>query len=486
MKLSELLKKISDLKVELKYDFEVNGLAYDSRKVNQNYIFFAIKGYKDDGNKFVNSALSNGAKLIVTSEKSEEQNGINYIYTENVRRLMAQFSCAFYDYPSEKLNLIGITGTNGKTTTSYLIKSIIEESKYKSGLIGTIDYISSESKQESSLTTPESIELNKMLNEMVNSGFEYCVMEVSSVSLVLDRVFGLNFKSAVFTNLTPEHLDFHKTMDEYFKAKKILFDNLSENSFAVSNSDDQYGKNIISDTKAKKILYGINNKSNYSARDLKINTKGISFNTTLSNKEFHFKTGITGRFNVYNTLAAVSVCYELGFKPETIQSALEKFNFVNGRFNIVHLKNGADAIIDYSHTSDSLKNAIEAAIDLINERGEKGRVITVFGCGGNKDKTKRPVMGDIATQLSDYVIITSDNPRFEKPEDIINEIIEGIDEKNNYEVEVNRELAIKRGIEISENCDLLLICGKGHETYQEINGVKNHFDDKEIVNKYNL
>ncbi|HRE39712.1 MAG TPA: UDP-N-acetylmuramoyl-L-alanyl-D-glutamate--2,6-diaminopimelate ligase [Ignavibacteria bacterium] len=485
MKISELLKKISVNNLDLKNDFEVAGLAFDSRKVRENYIFFAIKGYKDDGNKFVQNAINNGAKLIVTSEKNMESDNVNYFYSENVRRSMAEMSSAFYDFPSEKLNLIGITGTNGKTTTSYLIKSIIEENNFKSGLIGTIDYISNNTKEEASLTTPESIELNRMLSEMVNSGFKYCVMEVSSVSLVLDRVYGLKFKSAVFTNLTPEHLDFHNSMDEYFKSKKILFDNLPASSIAVTNLDDEYGDKIISDTKAKIQYYSINKNSDFKATNIKINTNGISFTSTVSGKEFKFETGITGRFNIYNSLAAITVCIGLGFELNSISSALKKFNYVDGRFNIIPLKNGADAIIDYSHTSDSLKNAIEAAIDLINERGEKGRVITIFGCGGNKDKIKRPVMGKIATELSDYVIITSDNPRFEEPMEIINEILNGVEDKTNFEIEVNRELAIKRGLEISEKGDLILICGKGHETYQEINGVKNHFDDKEIVKKYN-
>jgi UDP-N-acetylmuramoyl-L-alanyl-D-glutamate--2,6-diaminopimelate ligase len=481
MKFSELIKNISSVKTQCEKDFEVEGLTYDSRNVKNNFVFFAIKGFKMDGNKFIDTAVQNGAKAVVSSENVSLN---NYVITNDVRQAMAEMSCAFYDNPSHKLNLIGVTGTNGKTTTTYLLKKIFETSGYTTGLMGTIDYLFGDKKVGSKLTTPESIEINYMLNEMVRAKITHCIMEVSSVALELKRVHGLKFKAGIFTNLTSEHLDFHENMTNYYTAKKILFDELPAESIAISNKDDSYGENILSDCKAPKYFYSIQNQSDFKAENISIDTAGLEFNVNINNSKYYFETSLTGKFNVYNCLAAISTSLSLEIKVENIQKALKDIEPVNGRFNIIRLPNDASAIIDYSHTSDSLKNAIEAAIEIISDRGRSGRVITIFGCGGNRDTTKRPVMGNIATELSDYVIITSDNPRLENPDAIIKEIVAGIHEKNNYETIVNREKAIKRGMEISQPGDLILICGKGHETYQEINGVKNHFDDKEMVEKY--
>jgi UDP-N-acetylmuramoyl-L-alanyl-D-glutamate--2,6-diaminopimelate ligase len=481
MKFSELIKNISSVKVQCKNDFEVDGLAYDSRNVKNNYVFFAIKGFKTDGNQFIETAIQNGAKAIISSDES---NVDNFIVTQDVRKTMAEISCAYYDNPSHKINLIGVTGTNGKTTTTYVLKNIFETAGYKTGLMGTIDYMFGDKKVDSKLTTPESIEINYMLNEMVKADITYCVMEVSSVALELNRVYGLKFKAGIFTNLTSEHLDFHENMVNYFNAKKILFDELPTDSIAVSNKDDVYGENILSDSKAQKFFYSIQNPSDFKAENICMDTTGLEFNVNVNNSKYYFETSLTGRFNVYNSLAAIATSMSIRIKIDKVQKALKNIAPVNGRFNIMNLPNDASAIIDYSHTSDSLKNAIETAIEIISERGRSGRVITIFGCGGNRDTTKRPIMGKTATDLSDYVIITSDNPRFENPDAIIKEIVAGIHEKNNYETEINREQAIKRGMEIAQRGDLVLICGKGHETYQEINGVRNHFDDKEMVEKY--
>jgi UDP-N-acetylmuramoyl-L-alanyl-D-glutamate--2,6-diaminopimelate ligase len=470
-------------------DFVVEGLAYDSKKVKKNFIFFAIKGYKDDGNKYVESAISNGAEAIITDSSSfnnlrEKFSNVNVIGVEDVRETMAMMSSVFYDYPSRKLNLIGVTGTNGKTTITYLLKKIFEDAGLRCGLIGTIDYMTGEKTEASRLTTPDSIEINKMLSDMVNSGIQYCFMEVSSIALVLKRVYNLRFIAGVFTNLTSEHLDLHENMENYFQAKKILFDNLSEECVAISNKDDNYGFRILENTVAKKIFYSMQKEADYRAVDENVSMEGLDFILKTQKRDFKIKSNITGRFNIYNILAAVSVADQFKIKSETIVSAISKFVPVNGRFNKILLPNKAYAVIDYSHTSDSLKNAIEAAIEINGMQGNRGRVITIFGCGGNKDKTKRPVMGNISTSLSSYSIVTSDNPRFEEPMDIINEVISGIKTKGNYEIEVNREKAISRGIEISKANDIILICGKGHETYQEVKGVKFHFDDKEMVEKY--
>jgi UDP-N-acetylmuramoyl-L-alanyl-D-glutamate--2,6-diaminopimelate ligase len=486
MKFSELIN-IVGLKSNIVKDFTVTGLTYDSRKVKDGYIFFAIKGYKEDGNKYATKAIEDGAKVIITDEESANNfncKDIDIIGVDDVRKVMAQMAFAFCGNPSEKIKLIGVTGTNGKTTITYLLKHIFETAGFKCGLIGTIDYLTGVSKQESRLTTPDSIEINMMLKEMVESGIEYCFMEVSSIALVLHRVYGQKFSAGVFTNLTSEHLDLHKNMNNYFDAKKILFDYLDESNCAVSNLDDEYGFNIIKNTKGKKIYYAMNSDADYKAVNEKISMEGLLFDILCKEGKYNINTKLTGRFNIYNILAAVSLARSMNIEFETIQKAILDFGAVNGRFNKIKLPNKAYAVIDYSHTSDSLKNAVESAIEIRNMSEVKGRVITIFGCGGNKDRTKRSVMGETATSLSDYTIITSDNPRFEDPMDIINEILAGVKTKDNFEIDANREQAIKKGIEISKNGDIVLICGKGHETYQEVKGVKSHFDDKEIVEKY--
>jgi UDP-N-acetylmuramoyl-L-alanyl-D-glutamate--2,6-diaminopimelate ligase len=490
MKFFELLN-IVGLKTTAVKDFAVLGLAYDSRKVKDGFIFFAIKGYKDDGNKYVPKVIEDGAKAIVTDiefvkyYESKVPDYVNIIGVEDVRKTMAQMGFAYYEKPSEKIKLIGVTGTNGKTTITYLLKHIFEIAGFKCGLVGTIEYGAGTKKHESKLTTPDSIEINAMLKNMADEGTEYCFMEVSSIALVLHRVYGQKFEAGVFTNLTSEHLDLHKNMQNYFEAKKILFDRLENSIYAISNLDDSYGCDILKDTKGKKVFYSMNScEAEFRAFDEKISMDGISFKIIYENKSYKIISKLTGRFNIYNILAAVALAKSLNIDFETIQKAVASFDAVNGRFNKIELPNKAYAVIDYSHTSDSLKNAVESAIEIRNMNSEKGRVITIFGCGGNKDRTKRPVMGETATSLSNYTIITSDNPRFEEPMDIINEILTGVKTKGNFEIDANREQAIKRGIEISKKGDIILICGKGHETYQEVKGVKSHFDDKEIVNQY--
>jgi len=484
MKMSEILNKC-DLKFDndpLK-DFTVEGIAYDSRKVKPGYIFFAIKGMKEDGNKYIADAAGNGANLIISEEEFENGSSTT-MKVKNIRKLMAEISGVYYGDPSAKIKLIGVTGTNGKTTTSYLIRSFLKDAGYKAGLIGTIDYQLGETTIDSTLTTPDSVELNMMLGEMVRSKIDFCVMEVSSIALAMDRVHGLNYDSAVFTNLTSEHIDFHGDMENYFLAKKILIDSLTGKANAISNSDDQFGKRIIENTVAHKFFYSMKNESDLRSFNEKLTLNGVEFDITWNGKTYTLKSKLSGRFNIYNILASVSTVLQYDIDIEHIQRSLLNFNEVNGRFNRVSLPNGAVAIIDYSHTSDSLKNAIDSAREIVIEEKKNGKIITIFGCGGNKDTIKRPVMGNFAATLSDYSIITSDNPRFENPMSIIEEIISGIKTKNNFEVIENRDEAIKKGIEMSSEGDIILICGKGHETYQEINGVKNHFDDKEVVGKY--
>lgn len=481
MNYSELLN-ITNVRGNPQFDFFIEGLAYDSRKVKENYIFFALKGLKDDGSKYIKSAIDAGAKAIVTDmDLDANEIPANVLSVKDARKTMALFANVYNELPSEKLKLIGVTGTNGKTTTTYLIKTFLENSGYKTGLLGTIDYQIGDVKVESKLTTPESVEICSMLGEMVKRGYQYCVMEVSSIALVMKRVYSLNFNMAIFTNLTSEHLDFHHNMENYFEAKKILFDDLSDNSFAITNLDDIYGEKILADTKAKKITYALNNDADFRAENPNFDLKGLSFD--IEGEGAKINSNITGKFNIYNMLASIACVRNYNISYDSINDSLKNFEGVNGRFNKIELPNGAYAVVDYSHTSDSLKNAIESAREIVNNENKNGRVITIFGCGGNKDATKRPVMGKFATELSDYSIMTSDNPRFEKPLDIIREIRKGAVNKN-YEIDENRETAIEKGIRMSKAGDIILICGKGHETYQEINGVRTHFDDKEMIQKY--
>lgn len=485
MKADTLLKK-SNYKIDLGgfKDTEITGMTYNSREVKPGNIFFAIKGYKEDGNKYIRDAMGKGARIIFSETESGNNESSVILKIRDIRKAMAVLSRAFYTDGLNNIKLIGITGTNGKTTTTYLIKHIMEYSGYTAGLIGTIGYKIGSREYDSTLTTPDSVELNKILGQMEKENVNYCVMEVSSVALELDRVYGLNFDCAVFTNLTSEHMDYHKTIENYFYAKKILFDGMSSGSLSVSNKDDDYGQKIVNDSKSRKFYYSIKEESDLRAINEKLTMQGLEFDAVYGQNNFHFKTNLSGRFNIYNILASLSVAINYDIKIDTVIDSLNNFEEVKGRFNKIRLNNGAVAIIDYSHTSDSLKNAIEAAREIINAENKNGRVITIFGCGGDKDKSKRPVMGKFATDLSDFTIVTSDNPRTEDPYEIINEILTGMNQKKEYEIIEDREKAIKRGLEVSGNGDVVLICGKGHENYQEINGVKTHFDDKEVVQKY--
>lgn len=481
MKLEDVL---SGTDVEsVKSDIEISGLEYDSRKVKKGDLFFAIKGEKSNGNDFIKDAISKGASAIVTDNESNIGETV-ILSSKSIRKTMAIASSNFYNDPSGRISLLGVTGTNGKTTTTYLLKHILENSGYKAGLLGTIDYTSGDTVIKSTLTTPECIDINRMLTGMIDSGMKYCAMEVSSIALVMDRVYGLNFRSAIYSNLTNEHLDFHKNMENYFHAKKILFDSMDENSVSLSNADDKYGESILSNTRSSKIFYSIYAPSDFKASSITSDISGLKFVIEAGEEKVKIDSKLNGRFNVYNILSAFAALKSMGFDSKEIAEGINNFTGVPGRFNKIELPNKAIAIIDYSHTSDSLKNAVISAKEILVSENKKGKLITVFGCGGNKDKTKRPVMGDIAVTNSDIAIITSDNPRYEDPFDIIDQILAGVGNHKNYEVIENREAAIKRGLELCKEGDIILICGKGHETYQEVKGVRTVFDDREMVLKY--
>lgn len=491
---SEMIELLNNnsLVIDKNLDFKVNALRYNSKEVVQNDIFFAIKGLKTDGNQYIKSAFENGAKAVFT----DSMPGIidSRIYkVNNCRKIMAEMSNVFYGMPSQKMKIIGVTGTNGKTTITSLINFVLQAEGKKTGLIGTNGNYINKRFIKTEHTTPESVDLNKLLAEMSSDGVEFVTMEVSSHSLSLHRVYNIDFDIVLFTNLTPEHLDFHGSMEDYFKAKKILFDSVKRinrkgnRTAAIYNCDDEFGEKIAFSTEAERIAYGFG-CGTYTAQNLEMDFSGMSFDVLVPRNgedvdKISIKTGLTGRFNVYNILAATAALKTAGIRYSKITDAIKKFKPVDGRFNQVKLSNNAAAVIDYSHTPDSLYKALTTIREILDDNKSKGKIITVFGCGGNRDKAKRPLMGKIASENSDEVIITSDNPRDEEPMEIIDEIKTGI-EKDNFSVEENRELAIKKAVAMSSKGDVILIAGKGHETYQEIKGVKYHLSDKEIVEKY--
>ncbi|MEO8513201.1 MAG: UDP-N-acetylmuramoyl-L-alanyl-D-glutamate--2,6-diaminopimelate ligase [Ignavibacteria bacterium] len=494
MKFSEMISLAENkiLKPEESFDFNINKLTASSNDVEQGDIFFAVKGFVSDGNKFIGDAFDKGAKAVITDSEPDIADPRIYKVTD-VRKAMAMMSNAFYGFPSAKIKMIGVTGTNGKTTVTSIINYVLQAIGKKTGLIGTNGNYINKRFLKTEHTTPDSIELNRILKEMADENVEFCVMEVSSHSLSLMRVYGIKFDAAVFTNLTPEHLDFHGTMENYFDAKKIFFDSLKRigtkgiHPSAIYNCNDEYGQRIVSTSPAERIAYGFG-CGTFTAKNIEMDINRMSFDVLVPRngediEKLKIKTKLTGKFNVHNILAAIASLKTLNISYKDISKHIEDFHAVDGRFNRIKLSSGADAIIDYSHTPDSLLKAITTIREILDESKSKGKIITVFGCGGNRDKTKRPLMGKIASQYSNEVIITSDNPRDEDPMLIIEEIKAGIT-SDNYSVEENRELAITKAIELSAKGDVILIAGKGHETYQEIKGVKYHLSDREIAEKY--
>jgi UDP-N-acetylmuramoyl-L-alanyl-D-glutamate--2,6-diaminopimelate ligase len=486
MELSKLINSVKAIQVSGEVERkDIESISYDSRKVKKNTLFVAVSGFTVDGHKFILDAINNGATAVILENDYAvpgeifTHTNVTKILVQDSRKALSEVSNAFFKEPSKKLNLIGITGTKGKTTTSFFIKNILETAGNKTGLIGTIANYIADKEIKTLLTTPESSDLNQLFLEMVNEGCTRAVMEVSSHSLVLKRVSDLHFSGAVFTNITSDHLDFHKTFDEYFKAKKILFDSLKEGAVAVINSNDENSQAIVADTKAKVYSYGTKPGSDFLIKNVIYDLEGTRFDIENENEIWHFNTRLIGEFNAFNAAAAFAVCTLLGIDKQTAVKGINTTPQVPGRFETIHFKD-KKVIIDYSHTADSLLKTLQAIHSIT--KGERP-ICTVFGCGGNRDRTKRPVMGKIASELSDKVIVTSDNPRNEVPMNIINEIVKGIPNKN-YLVIENREQAIKDAVINAESNAVILIAGKGHENYQEIKGVRNHFSDREIAEKY--
>ena len=482
MELKKVLEGIKNIKIRGNVDLDISNVENNSKKVTQNSLFVAIKGFDVDGHKFVEEAIKNGAIAVMLDMNADLKGikipkDITVIIAEDTRYALAIAACNFYDNPSRKFKLIGVTGTKGKTTTTFMIKAILEKQGYKVGLIGTIEnYIGEDSLGKSIRTTPESLDLQRIFYKMANEKIDYVVMEVSSQSLKLNRVAGCDFDIGVFTNLYKDHISEkeHTDLEDYFESKKKLF-TMCKKGFV--NFDDFKGIKIVNTVKNCNFkTYGIDNTADYLAKDITITNVSVDYKVKIHGKNERIKVDIPGRFSVYNSLAAIAVAEYLGVSTENIKEALETIT-VTGRSELVPNKAELAIMIDYAHTAESLENILQAV-----KSYTKGRVICVFGCGGDRDKHKRPEMGEVAGRIADFSIITTDNPRTEAPEDIIKEIEEGIKKtKGKYKVIVDRKEAIKEAIKMMNNKDIVVLAGKGHEPYQEINGVKYPFDERIIV-----
>lgn len=493
MKLTELLNKVKVIQVagnaEMK---EITNLTIDSRTASRNSIFFAINGEKQDGHKFIPDVINNGAAAVVVQKADAVPDqifshaGCVKIVVTDSRKSLAEFSNIFYGEPSKKIKLIGITGTKGKTTTAFYVKNIFQQAGYRTGLIGTIANYIGDTEVKTLLTTPQANEINSLLVQMINEGCTHCVMEVSSHALALHRTAYLNFETAIFTNITSDHMDYHKTFEHYLASKKILFDMIPKNGRIIYNANDSNSSLLLKNSSAQKYSYGSEKNSEFRIQNLEFTLDGTTFEISFGGKEYQLTTNLVGHFNAFNAASAFAAAVVNGIDPQTAVNGIKSTPQVPGRFEIVsgnpslREKKNKKVIVDYSHTSDSLKQALVAIHHIVKDERP---IYTVFGCGGDRDRSKRPVMGEIAASMSDRVYITSDNPRTEDPSFIIGEILKGV-KTNNYRVIENREEAIRSAIFESEDDAVILIAGKGHENYQEINGVRKHFSDKELSKKY--
>jgi len=470
-------------------DIEINSIGYDSRMIHRGDIYFAIPGTHTDGHRFIEMAIHNGAKAVVMENDAFLPDsyfmhaGVVKVVVTDARVALAQISANYYGHPADRLSMVGITGTNGKTTTAILVKSVLEADGSQAGLIGTIEYVIGNDRYPATHTTPESLELNELLARMVERRCTSVAMEVSSHALHQHRVDGIGFQVAVYTNLTQDHLDYHGTMEEYFMAKAILFRGLPSSSWAVVNTDDPYGRRFLDLTQAKKLTYAIAGNADVKAGDFTLSMQGTKVEVVHAGERTVINSPLIGRFNVSNILAAFSAGIALGIDKKSIQKAIQSVNRVNGRFEPILSPAGWTAIIDYAHTPDALQKTLTAITDIFREQPGK-KIITVFGCGGDRDRTKRPKMGKIATEFSDVTIITSDNPRSEDPEQIIRETAAGAMTNRKFITEVDRERAIITALGQARPGDVVLIAGKGHEDYQILGDRKIHFSDREVVEQF--
>ena len=477
MKLNELLKNIKPVQVIGDEQADITGVNIDSRKIKSGHLFVAIKGTQVDGHQFIPKALELGATAVLCEDlPAEKADGVTYVQVESTEDAVGKVATVFYGNPSEKLKLVGVTGTNGKTTIATLLYNMFRKLGYRCGLLSTVcNYIEGEA-VPADHTTPDPIELNALLGRMVEAGCEYAFMECSSHAIHQKRIGGLKFTGGIFTNLTRDHMDYHKTVENYRDAKKMFFDNLPKSAFAITNADDKNGMVMVQNCKAKVKTYSTRQAADYKARILECHFEGMYLE--IDGREVGVQ--FIGKFNVSNLLAVYATAVMLGQKPEDVLVAMSTLKSVSGRLEPIHSPEGYTAIVDYAHTPDALDNVLKAIHEVLDG---KGKVITVCGAGGNRDKGKRPLMAQEAVKQSDRVIITSDNPRFEEPQDIINDMLAGLDKQQLKKVVsiVDRKEAIRTACLLAQKGDVILIAGKGHEDYQEIKGVKHHFDDKEVV-----
>ncbi len=476
MKLQDLLKGVPTLEIKGDGNVEVTGVNIDSRKVTDGNMFVAVRGTVADGHSYIGKAIDLGAKVIVCEEFPDGADGITCVRVENSEQVVGQIATNFYGDPTSKLKLVGVTGTNGKTTIATVLYNMFRTMGHKVGLLSTVvNYIDGEA-IPTEHTTPDPVTLNALLAQMAAVGCEYVFMEVSSHSIVQNRIGGLRFVGGIFTNITRDHLDYHKTFANYIKAKKLFFDRLSGDAFAITNVDDKNGLVMTQNTKATVRTYSVQSPADFKAKIIECHFEGMYLEINGQEVGVQF----IGKFNVSNLLAVYGTAVMLGKDPQEVLLALSAMKPVNGRFEALRSPKGFTAIVDYAHTPDALENVLSAIHEVLEG---KGQVITVCGAGGNRDKGKRPLMAQEAVKQSDKVILTSDNPRFEKPEDILNDMLAGLDEEQMRKVItiVDRRQAIKTACMLAQKGDVILIAGKGHEDYQIINGVKHHFDDKEEV-----
>lgn len=479
MKLNEVLKNITPIKIVGNDNVEITGVNIDSRRIKAGHLFVAIRGTQVDGHQFIDKAIELGADAVLCEELPEKlSRHVTYVQVESTEDAVGKVATLFYGNPSHKLKLVGVTGTNGKTTIATLLYNMFRKFGYKVGLLSTVCNYIDDVEVPADHTTPDPIELNELLAKMVEAGCEYAFMECSSHAIHQKRIGGLKFAGGLFTNLTRDHLDYHKTFENYRNAKKAFFDALPKDAFAITNADDKNGMIMVQNTKATVRTYSIRTMADFRARILECHFEGMYLE--IDGREVGVQ--FIGKFNVSNLLAVYGAAIMLGKKPEDILLVLSTLHSVSGRLEPIHSPEGFTAIVDYAHTPDALANVLNAIHEVLDG---KGHVITVCGAGGNRDKGKRPLMAQEAVRQSDKVIITSDNPRFEDPQEIINEMLAGLNEQQMRKVIsiVDRKEAIRTACMMAQKGDVVLVAGKGHENYQEIKGVKHHFDDKEVLHE---
>ena len=475
--LKDILYKVAIEAVKGSTDVAINSIDFDSRKISLNDVFVAIRGTVSDGHDFIEKAVNQGVIAVVCEEFPERIiNGVTYIKVKNTNEALAFLANNFYENPSSKLRLVGITGTNGKTTVASLLYQLFKKAGYKVGLLSTVKILVDEYEYKATHTTPDSLTINYYLNEMINEGCEFCFMEVSSHGIDQKRTEALQFEGGVFTNLSHDHLDYHSSFAEYRDVKKAFFDGLPKTAFALTNVDDKNGNVMFQNTKARKLTYALKSYADYKAQILESQLTGLLLK--VNDNEVWVK--LIGNFNAYNMLAIYGVAIELGIEKIEALRLLSELESVAGRFQFIISKSNITAIVDYAHTPDALENVLQTIADI---RTKNEQLITVVGCGGDRDKTKRPIMAEVASRMSDKAILTSDNPRTEVPETIIEDMEKGIEPQNFKKTIsiVDRKQAIKSACMMANENDIILIAGKGHENYQEINGVKHEFDDLKIV-----